>query len=323
MEYLVSVIIPAYNVGTYIQDCVNSVLAQTYPHIEVLLIDDGSTDGTLNVCELLSKQDSRVKVWHKENGGVSSARNLGIQKATGDYVMFVDGDDWLETWAIEMMLQRITSTGADACFCNQYFINEYELNRATSLSSDQLIDSIEVARQHLHYGFISSPCLSIVNKEKMMYVSFNESIHTLEDWLYNFELLLSIKTVTITNKPYYHYRAVLGSASKSPLNERKMTCLQIPAIVQKLVESRSPQLLPHSDFVIFFLLYHLLVIYSTRGCISNEDSVLKHIARANIKKVLSSNLVGGKMKIYVILSAINPAWFKYLYLIKNRRLHHE
>ena len=94
---MISVIVPVYNTEKYLDRCIQSILAQTYTDFELLLIDDGSTDLSGEICDKYAEQDSRVKVFHKENGGVSSARNLGLDKANGDWVTFVDADDWVTT----------------------------------------------------------------------------------------------------------------------------------------------------------------------------------------------------------------------------------
>lgn len=93
---LISVIVPVYNVEKYLRRCVESIMSQTYKEIEILLIDDGSTDDSGRICDDLALKDRRIHVFHKENGGVSSARNLGIERACGDYICFVDSDDWID-----------------------------------------------------------------------------------------------------------------------------------------------------------------------------------------------------------------------------------
>lgn len=96
MSDKISIIVPVFNSACYIEKCVNSLTTQSYKNIEVILVDDGSTDGSGAIMENLSKSDHRLIVIHKKNGGVSSARNVGILKASGDYLMFVDSDDWVE-----------------------------------------------------------------------------------------------------------------------------------------------------------------------------------------------------------------------------------
>lgn len=118
MAKLVSVIVPIYKVEPYLEKCVDSILAQTYPDLEVILVDDGSPDGCGDICERYAAQDARVRVVHKENGGLSSARNAGLDVATGDYVLFTDGDDWIEPEMVSVLVAAGTANDADVTTCN-------------------------------------------------------------------------------------------------------------------------------------------------------------------------------------------------------------
>ena len=104
---LISVIVPVYNVEKYLDECVNSILDQTYSNIEILLIDDGSTDNSPNICDFYEKQDNRVRVIHQQNGGLSLARNIGIEKSQGDFIVFVDSDDYISTDMLEVMINEM------------------------------------------------------------------------------------------------------------------------------------------------------------------------------------------------------------------------
>ena len=106
----ISIIVPVYNIIEYLPRCVESLRKQTYDKIEILLVDDGSTDGTAELCDKLAVEDVRIRVFHKQNGGSSSARNLGIQEATGEYLGFVDSDDYVEPDMYERLLQAIETT---------------------------------------------------------------------------------------------------------------------------------------------------------------------------------------------------------------------
>ena len=110
---LITVIVPVYNILEYLPRCVHSITAQTYQNLEILLIDDGSTDGTGKLCDSLGAEDDRIRVFHKENGGSSSARNLGLQHAAGEFVGFVDSDDYIEPDMYERLLQAITDYGVE------------------------------------------------------------------------------------------------------------------------------------------------------------------------------------------------------------------
>lgn len=116
----VSIIVPVYNVELYLEDCVKSLTGQTYSDIEILLVDDGSTDGCGAIADRLSENDDRIRVFHKENGGLSSARNLGLEHATGDYLAFIDSDDYAAPNYVEKLIRRMTDENADMVLCNFY-----------------------------------------------------------------------------------------------------------------------------------------------------------------------------------------------------------
>lgn len=108
---LISVIVPVYNILDCLERCVNSICAQTWKNLEILLVDDGSTDGTGKLCDLLAEKDDRIRVFHKPNGGSSSAQNLGISMAKGKWIGFVDSDDWIEPQMYERLYEAATAAG--------------------------------------------------------------------------------------------------------------------------------------------------------------------------------------------------------------------
>lgn len=122
-DFLVSVIIPVYNVSRYLPQCLESVIHQTYNNLEIIIIDDGSNDGSAKICDEYARQDSRIQVFHTENRGLASARNLGLDKSNGMFFSFIDGDDWYELHAIQTLLKEAIQTDADivvARYCREY-----------------------------------------------------------------------------------------------------------------------------------------------------------------------------------------------------------
>ena len=115
---LISVIIPVYKVEDYLEKCINSVINQTYTNLEIILVDDGSTDDSPKICDEYAKKDNRIKVIHKENGGLSDARNKGIEIASGEYIGFVDSDDWILPNMYEVLLRNLIKNNADISVCN-------------------------------------------------------------------------------------------------------------------------------------------------------------------------------------------------------------
>lgn len=208
----ISVIIPVYNVEKYLRQCVDSVLNQTYKNIEIILIDDGSTDSCPAICDAYALKDSRVKVVHKKNGGLSSARNAGIRISTGDYLMFVDSDDF---WSQQNVLNELKNTMTDSCadvICFGY--KEYFEQTQTYRKEMQFPDSLndlkdnELLQQMLASGiYISSSWCKVVSSKLVNEhnLFFNEGI-TSEDIDWSARLLVYAKKIVVYPNSFYIYR---------------------------------------------------------------------------------------------------------------------
>lgn len=127
MDELISVIVPIYNTGKYLVECVESLRKQTYSNIEIILVDDGSTDASIEICDEFAEKDSRVKVFHKKNEGVAVARNFGIQQSNGQYVVIVDSDDVAVDRMIEVLYTKIKENDADIAVGNYYIYDESDV----------------------------------------------------------------------------------------------------------------------------------------------------------------------------------------------------
>lgn len=134
---LISVMVPVYNVAPYITNCLESLIHQTYTNLEIILVDDGSTDNSLEICQEYAKKDKRIKVIHKENGGLSTARNAGLDVATGDYYSFVDSDDYISTRFYEIMLNVALEHSADIVECDY---NKIPFEDVTPENRDSFLD---------------------------------------------------------------------------------------------------------------------------------------------------------------------------------------
>ena len=122
--HLISVIVPVYKVERYIEKCVASILEQTFQNFELILVEDGSPDRSGEICDMLAKRDSRIRVIHKENGGAATARNAGLDVAKGDYIAFVDGDDSIHPQYLEFLSNLINRSGADIAMCHYGFFSK-------------------------------------------------------------------------------------------------------------------------------------------------------------------------------------------------------
>lgn len=205
----VSVIVPVYNVEKYLRCCVDSILAQTFVDIEVLLVDDGSIDSSGAICDEYAQKDCRVRVFHKANGGVSSARNLGLDEATGKWVMFVDSDDKVAPQICERLLEH----AMDGCIpmCTYYKWVDGKLSPCKACVETAKVYQIrEFWRIHL-YGPIGKLFdRRILNREN---IRFLEGFDFAEDTVFNLEYYRYITMFLVIDEPMYYYRILESSLS--------------------------------------------------------------------------------------------------------------
>lgn len=205
----VSIIIPIYRAEKYIEKCIDSVLAQTYKDLEIILVDDGSPDGCGAICDAYSRRDSRIKVIHKKNEGVSMARNAGLSKVTGSYVQFVDSDDSLKPNMTEVLVENIERQQADLVVCGFY-----EENRNYSKVSKpgdepgiyeqtQFLENITKNPYSFHYGVLWNKLFRAdLLKEK---ICFSSDMDFGEDFIFNLHYLQYAKKIVVIEEPLYSY----------------------------------------------------------------------------------------------------------------------
>lgn len=205
----ISVIIPVYNVEKYISDSIKSVLNQTYNNLEIILVDDGSTDGSSAICDKIADTDSRVKVIHKQNGGVSSARNAGIDACTGEYVTFMDPDDYIDLDMYEIMLNQIIDHDADASACG---IVREQLDGTREVWGSDKADLIVLDNDKLlkmvgeAIGMLPVSCCNKMFSRKVISdIRFDKTFKFAEDVLFNYMVAENISKMVIQDLPRYHY----------------------------------------------------------------------------------------------------------------------
>lgn len=204
----VSVIIPVYNAEKFLKKTINSVLSQTYSNLEIILINDGSTDNSRLICENFKKADNRIKLINKENAGVSSARNDGINLATGTYITFVDSDDYINRNFIESAINIFKSKKVDLVKFNFYKKGKhFKLKHYYSLPINEKIASNDIRIKNIVFNSDDlCPCWGIVYKSSIAKkIRFDKNIKVGEDFLYVINYLKNSKTLFISNERYYYY----------------------------------------------------------------------------------------------------------------------
>lgn len=213
-----SIIIPVYNVEKYLNECVESVLNQTYKNFEIILVDDGSTDSSPQICDSYAEKDNRIRAIHKENGGLSSARNAGIKNMTGDYVLFLDSDDfWDNNKALEHLSYIISEQKPDVvCYgYKEFYENTNELKNVIcipEISFEDLSTEGQLEALLTNGIFTSSACCKTI-RTKLIFdkdIYFVENI-TSEDIDWSARILLNAKSFALYNDYFYNYRQRDGS----------------------------------------------------------------------------------------------------------------
>lgn len=211
IDKLVSVIVPIYKVENYLRECIDSIIYQTYTNLEIILVDDGSPDNCPAICDEYAENDNRIKVVHKENGGLSSSRNAGLEIATGEYIAFVDSDDYIDKTFIEKLYNGITENDYDLCFCKVKLLFDdrvedmAELSLKTGLSYDKFVEHIfHCNRDKIIRCYVCRILFS--NKIFKNGFRFNELIKFAEDKPFLMECLRGVNNYNVVNEYLYVYR---------------------------------------------------------------------------------------------------------------------
>lgn len=212
---LISIIVPVYNVEKYLRQCLESLINQTYKNIEIICINDGSTDKSSEILVEFTQKDSRVKIITQEKSGVSTARNSGLKIASGDYIMFVDSDDWTEIDACEKLVSGAQLTGTDVVLFSHYDVfpnskNLYDISKNCKKSYYKF-DNIDDYIKNIIYapGIL---CDKFYRKDFIKNITFISGLAQSEDMLFWFEVLYNKPAISVLNKPLYNYRNISASS---------------------------------------------------------------------------------------------------------------
>lgn len=305
----VSIIVPVYNVEKYIERCLKSLVNQTLKDIEILIINDGTPDNSMKICEKYAKNDNRIKIFNKENEGLGLTRNYGIKRATGEYIAFVDSDDYVDLDYYEKLYNKAVKTSADVCFSN-YRINTekneiLEDNIRCIPFKDEVIDSNSVLLNMLNVPSDNKNItnymgmsvwraiykLDIINSNHILFVSERKYIS--EDIVFNFDFLENSKVVSFIRDSFYYY-CYNGSSLTHIYRNDRFTKNKI--LINKLIEKskeygKEDELRP--GIANLFIDYVRAVIKQE---VNNSGKYKKEI-REEIKRIINDDDVQKALKI--------------------------
>ncbi len=314
---LISVIVPVYNVGSFLIPCLDSLKEQAYQNLEILLIDDGSTDSSNKVCDTYAEKDSRFKVFHKENGGVSSARNLGLDIAQGEYTAFVDAADRVLPDYFEVLHRDLTEQNADAAFCNYILVDENGTQlpqEAARFSETKRIEGLETLLVSTgSFGVVWSGLFSASCLHGLRFPNLPRG----EDNIFMFDWLCTNPVVSVNTYCGYLYLQRQTSAihtQETPQTARAFDRMYVHAhrylnLPIKMQELQKRFLNRYAQAV------HNAAYASTLSDnrLANREALLKHIN--NIRPNL--HMLSGKLRFYILLYAKAPRLYGALIRLKN------
>lgn len=279
----ISIIVPVYNAEKYIHRCIDSLLAQTFSNFELLLVDDGSPDNSGAICDEYAKKDDRIKVFHKENGGVASARQFGIDNACGEYTIHADPDDWAEPGMLEELYKKAKETDADMVICDFYVdtLKEsvYRSQKVSAETSQEVLDDLLFHRLHgsLWNKLILLACYTDFN------VRFVEKLNYCEDYLVCVKMLMHNIKTTYLDKAFYHYDQIVNNDSITRKFSAK-TLEQLKMFVTSLEE-----LIPEKEEIILSnklgIKFSVFEANMPKEFKSLYPEVSKHIWELNTSKI--------------------------------------
>lgn len=221
----ISIIIPAYNIEKYIRKCIDSILQQTYTDYEILIVNDGSTDQTGLICDEYKRLHPKIQVWHQENQGQSAARNLAINMACGEFITFIDGDDWISDDYLEQMIAAVDKTGADVSVCGLKYFNDGEMPTFTPKKMYQY--NVVPGRGVCICYYKMEPIITVGPLGKLFRAELLKDIRFPVGKIYEDQgtiprlLYLADKVVFITESELYAYCVRIGSTSHSNFSARR------------------------------------------------------------------------------------------------------
>lgn len=278
---LISIIVPVYRVEPYLDRCVQSIVDQTYQNLEIILVDDGSPDNCPAMCDAWAAKDSRVKVIHKENGGLSDARNAGLAAAAGEYIGFVDSDDWISPDMYRLLYENMAEHGSDVSACGVEMVWEDRTPpRLLTKRGCCVLDQEEAMRAVIAETWIQAPVwYKLYKRELVRDIPFPVGkCH--EDVFWTYQAVGNARKVSVFDTPCYHYTQRSGSIMGEEYSIKRLDSLEAKLLRIQYVQERYPSMVADAKRDLCFF------------CIWSEQKVLrclqgteKQLALANIHQV--------------------------------------
>ena len=320
MNKLISIVVPVYNVARYLDKCINSIISQEYKDLEIILVDDGSTDESGRKCDLWAEKDNRIRVIHKENGGLSDARNVGIDNARGYYISFIDSDDFISEQYIQELYENIINTESDISICNPYYYYEQDNNTKTVERYKIKIDriegnSIDMTKILLYQKYFDTSAWGKLYKTELFKENgiYYPKGKLYEDIATTYKVFLKAKKIVFINRNLYFYRQRSDSIMSSKFNKKEMDYINNAQEMMENLSKLNIEML-NKAAISRFLSTNFAIYRKIPNSKSYTDEIKK--IKDNIKKyrkiVLLDKNSRLKNRVAVLISYINLKIIKLL-----------
>ena len=307
MNELISIVVPVYNVRQYIEKCIDSIINQTYKNLEIILVDDGSTDGSGELCDELKKLDFRIKVYHKENGGLSDARNYGVDRAKGMYIGFVDSDDYVDLEMYQKLYEVIKSENADVVECNLKVVYPDRIELFTNKKYYKICNKEEYLEEYLKIeNIFGSTCVRLIKASIAKKIKFPIG-KLYEDTFYSYDLIDNVDKVVILDNPYYNYLMRENSITNTKFNPKMLNLIEIVEKFHENTCENYPSLKKAADC------RKMYAYFSVLNSILEEENFKNNYFYKNIinyfeeefLELLKNEYITWKRKLSIILIKVN------------------
>lgn len=323
MQEKISVIIPVYNVEKYISKCLDSILNQTYKNIEIIIVNDGSTDKSGLICDEYAKKDSRIKVIHKSNGGVSSARNLGIDNSSGEYIGFIDPDDYIDKRMYENLYSSIKKENSEIAISSfSYVISGKEesqdiSNKKLTFNKDEAISNYFDNTYPFNCSFLWN---KLFKKDLFDEIRLNTKILVQEDTEIMIKLYNRSKKISYIGQPLYFYELRSESATSDKISRGKITTEQAFLDIFNYTKENLPEF-KSKALLKYISCFFNIIIEIIKNYDEYEGEYYKLIKKLRLtyKEIINNKQIPLKYKIHSSLLLFSPKVYKY-YIQKNLKI---
>lgn len=306
MNPLVSVVIPIYNVENYLERCVESIINQTYTNLEIILVNDGSPDNCPNICDNYAKIDNRVRVIHKINGGLSDARNAGLAIAKGDYISFIDSDDWVELSMFEEMVRILLKDGSDIISCGVKWVEEDgTLLRDISNDKSELINNYEAVKEIIVDGKLKQHVWNKIYKAELIRdIPFEKGKYH-EDVYWSYQVFGVANKVSLITKSYYNYVQRANSIMGEGYSVKRLDALDAMRNRCDYIKQNYPDLYNLAlNTYLGSCMYHLQLAMSVNSEKQIIDDIVSRISYKKTGNIFAC--ISGKSALWMRMFLIAP-----------------